>query len=53
LDGVVEMLYRVDGDEKSTLLNVGDIFFASMGTEHMAYPKGEARVLVIEMQGSV
>jgi mannose-6-phosphate isomerase-like protein (cupin superfamily) len=53
LDGQVEMLYRLNGEEKSVLLNVGDIFFASVGTEHVAHPRGEVRVLVVESEGSV
>lgn len=53
LDGVVEMFYKDAGEEKSTLLQVGDIFYASIGTEHVAHPRGEARVLVIETEGSV
>ena len=53
LDGTVEMLYRVDGQEKSTLLNEGDIFYATEGTEHVAHPIGEVRVLVIEKEGSI
>jgi hypothetical protein len=32
---------------------LGDIFYASIGTEHVAHPRGEARVLVIESEGSV
>lgn len=53
LDGQVEMSYRIDGIEHMTLLNVGDIFYASVGTEHVASPIGEARILVIEKEGSV
>ncbi|MGR5287804.1 cupin domain-containing protein [Vibrio maritimus] len=53
LDGVVEMLYRENGVEKAAILNVGDIFYASIGTEHVAHPVGVARVLVIESEGSV
>ena len=53
LDGVVEMYYREDGEEKSTMLNTGDIFYASIGTEHVAHPKGEARILVVESEGSM
>ena len=53
LDGQVEMLYRLDGDEYSSILNVGDIFYASVGTEHVAHPIGEARVLVVERAGSI
>lgn len=53
LDGVVEMLYKENGIEQSAILNTGDIFYASVGTEHVAHPKGEARILVIESEGSV
>jgi mannose-6-phosphate isomerase-like protein (cupin superfamily) len=52
LDGQVEMYCRIDGQETSSILNVGDIFFASVGTEHVAHPIGEARVLVVEKEGS-
>lgn len=53
VDGQVEMSYRIDGVEHMTLLNVGDIFYASVATEHVASPIGEARILVIEKEGSV
>lgn len=53
LDGVVEMLYRENGIEHSVMLNSGDIFHATIGTEHVAHPRGEARVLVVESEGSV
>ena len=53
LDGQVEMHFRENGEEKSTILGVGDIFYASIGTEHVAYPRGEARVLVVEKEGSI
>jgi len=53
LDGVVEMLYKENGVEQSTVLNTGDIFYASVGTEHVAHPRGEARILVIEAEGSI
>lgn len=53
LDGQVEMYYRFSGKEESVVLNAGDIFFASIGTEHVAHPIGEARVLVVESEGSV
>jgi len=53
LDGRVQMKYRRDGDEHVVLLEVGDIFYASIGTEHVAHPQGEARVLVIEQAGSL
>ncbi|MCE6981552.1 cupin [Pseudomonas frederiksbergensis] len=53
LDGQVQMRYREAGLEKETLLEVGDIFYASVGTEHVAHPRGVARILVIETEGSV
>ncbi len=53
LDGSVDMYYRLNGQEESIQLNPGDIFFASVGTEHVARPQGEARILVIEAEGSV
>ena len=53
LDGKVKMYYRQGGREQCALLNSGDLFYADIGTEHVAHPVGEARVLVIEKQGSV
>ena len=53
LDGRVEMRYRLDGQENSTVLDTGDIFYASVGTEHVAHPIGQARILVVENAGSV
>ncbi|MFZ5638634.1 MAG: cupin domain-containing protein [Pseudomonadota bacterium] len=53
LDGRVEMRYRDRGEELATILETGDVFFASAGTEHVAHPIGQARILVIESEGSV
>ena len=53
LDGVVEMRYRENGAEKRIRLETGDVFFAEIGCEHVAHPIGEARILVIEKEGSV
>ena len=53
LDGRVRMRYREEGVEQEALLEVGDIFYASVGTEHVAHPVGAARILVIESEGSV
>lgn len=53
LDGIVEMLYKENGVEQSAVLHTGDIFYASIGTEHVAHPRGEARILVVESEGSV
>lgn len=53
LDGEVNMHYRVEGIEYVQFMMVGDIFYAAIGTEHVAHPVGEARILVIETEGSV
>ena len=53
LDGTVDMHVREDGVERVTTLEAGDIFFAGLGCEHVAHPRGEARILVIETEGSV
>lgn len=53
LDGIVEMHYKENGSVKISVLNAGDIFHATIGTEHVAHPQGEARILVIEKEGSV
>ena len=53
LDGSVRMFYCENGVETSVDLAIGDIFYASVGTEHYAHPQGEARILVIESAGSV
>ncbi len=53
LNGLVEMQYKQDGVIKSALLSVGDVFYANIGTEHIASPIGEARILVVEKEGSV
>jgi mannose-6-phosphate isomerase-like protein (cupin superfamily) len=53
LDGIVEMFFMKEGTEQSAILEAGDIFYATVGTEHVAHPKGEARILVIEKEGTV
>ena len=53
LNGTVDMHYREDGMDRVVALEVGDIFFAELGCEHVAYPRGEARILVVEREGSV
>lgn len=35
------MKYRLDGLEQSTALETGDIFYASVGIEHVAHPIGQ------------
>jgi mannose-6-phosphate isomerase-like protein (cupin superfamily) len=53
LMGRVEMRYRDAGVEHSVILEAGDVFHAAVGTEHVAHPIGEARILVVEREGSV
>ena len=52
LDGTVVMHYREDGKERSVTLQAGDVFFAEVRCEHVAHPQGEARILVVEREGS-
>ncbi len=55
LDGKVEMRYQRGKDNtcKSVILTAGMIAHMEPGCEHVAYPVGLARVLVIENLGSV
>jgi mannose-6-phosphate isomerase-like protein (cupin superfamily) len=53
IKGQVKMYYKEAADTRFALLNEGDIYSVEQGEEHMAEPIGEARVLVIEKQGSV
>jgi mannose-6-phosphate isomerase-like protein (cupin superfamily) len=53
LDGTVDMHYRESGLEQVLTLQAGDVFFAEAGCEHVAHPRGEARILVVEREGSV
>ena len=53
LDGCVHMHTRTDRQEQVHVLQMGDIFYAEPGDEHVAHPQGAARVLVIEREGSV
>ena len=53
VDGAVDMHYRIEGAEYTERINVGDVFYASIGTEHVAHPIGEARMIVVEKEGSI
>ncbi len=53
LAGVVDMHAREGGEVVIHRLNLGDIFHAQDGDEHVAHPVGAARVLVIEQEGSI
>jgi mannose-6-phosphate isomerase-like protein (cupin superfamily) len=52
LDGLVKMHYREEGREKVIQMKAGEIFHAEAGDAHYAEPLGEARILVIEREGS-
>ena len=53
LDGTVDMHYREGGLQKTAVLSAGDIFFAAIGCEHVAHPRGAARILVVEKAGRI
>ena len=53
LDGIVDMHYRENDAERIVTLQAGDVFFADAGCEHVAHPRGEARILVVERAGNV
>jgi len=53
LDGIVDMHVREHGTVRVIRLEPGDIFHAAAGDEHVAHPCGEARILVVERQGSL
>ena len=53
LDGFVDLHYREGGEEKVAELHPGSIFIVEVGDEHVARPRGEARILVVERKGSV
>ena len=53
LDGTIDMRYRISGAEHVVILEVGDIFFADVGCEHVTHPRGEARILVVVRSGRI
>ncbi len=53
LAGEVEMRFRREGREERVTLRAGDVFHAAAGDEHVAHPVGEARILVVELAGSI
>ena len=53
LDGVVDMHVRPAGGREDVLtLRAGDILHIRAGEEHVAHPRGAARVLVVEERES-
>lgn len=53
LDGEVDMHHRQAGVESVHRLRPGRICVAEAGDEHLAVPRGAARILVVERSGSV
>jgi mannose-6-phosphate isomerase-like protein (cupin superfamily) len=53
VDGVVDMHVRTDGAERVHELRPGSVFVAGPGDEHMARPRGAARIVVVERAGSI
>lgn len=53
LDGIVDMHVRNSESETVHELRPGIVFVAQPGDEHVAHPRGAARILVIEEAGSV
>lgn len=53
LDGRVDMHVRSAEGLSVIVLEVGDVFYAGAGCEHVAHPRGTARILVVEKKGSV
>ncbi len=52
LDGEIDMHYRKHGCEEVIKLQAGDVLTFFEGEEHVAHPVGEARILVVEKDGS-
>lgn len=52
VDDVVDVHHRDKAIEHVVTLGTGDISHAGAGCEHVAHPRGEARILVIEHAGS-
>ena len=53
LDGVVEMHVRVGDAVTVHELRPGRVCVAEVGDEHVAHPRGPARILVVEQAGSI
>ena len=52
LDGEVEMHHGPEGVERATVLRAGDTAVMRHGERHVARPRGEARILVVERRDS-
>ena len=47
------MKFSKDNEENRVIMETGDIFYASIGTEHVANLIGEVPILVVEKEGSI
>jgi len=52
LDGVVEMHHLEGGKEQVHVLCAGQMALIAAGERHVAHPRGQARILVIERKDS-
>jgi mannose-6-phosphate isomerase-like protein (cupin superfamily) len=52
IDGIVDMHVRERGLERVITLVAGDVLHVGEGEEHVAHPRGAARILVVEQIGS-
>lgn len=52
LDGEVEMTYLEEGEEHMRVLAAGQMALIGNGEHHVARPRGEARILVVEKKGT-
>ena len=53
LDGLVDRHVREGGSVTVHELRPGVVFVAEPEDEHVAHPRGEARILVVEQAGSI
>lgn len=53
VDGIVDMHVRVGGEVTVHELKAGTVFVAEPGDEHVAHPRGAARIVVVEQAGSI
>lgn len=52
LEGVVDMHVRRAEGEQVVTLNAGEVLHLGLGAEHVAHPRGPARLLVVEQVSS-
>ena len=52
LDGVVEMSFMEGGQEHMRVMEPGHMALFGDGEQHVARPRGEARILVVEEKGT-